>query len=133
MSSGFGIFVKTLKFIFEDGARALESAMAFIEHPSAPFCDLVSDQTWERTVAKGLRLPDGSSLIIGFPENAVMICLLRLRPVRIRVLFEIAPMADLTPPHGDPTSIRSYLFQALSAKHFVPSVEGIASIKRTFS
>ena len=65
----------------------IRPATTFVEPPERPIVWFSKSQTWERTVTKGVRLPDGSSVTLvfrGMLSHGV-------RPVRIAVSPEIAP------------------------------------------
>ena len=65
----------------------MEPATAFVEPPEIPIVWFSRSQTWERTVNKGLRLPDGTSVTLDFRGMVSH----GVRPVRIGVSPETAP------------------------------------------
>jgi hypothetical protein len=65
----------------------IRPATTFVKPPERPIVWFSKSQTWERTVTKGVRLPDGSSVTLDFRGMLSH----GVRPVRIAVSPEIAP------------------------------------------
>ena len=65
----------------------IKPATAFVKPPERPIVWFSKSQTWERSVTKGLRLPDGSSVTLDFHGMVSH----GVRPVRIGVSPEVAP------------------------------------------